>query len=187
MKSDFAKQPQKDRLVIISMEDALDYVSPQQNAWDPWPILDWGNNMIARATQMNKLMLEGHAMGKVASTESAISNWEAKVKESQVYLRSQFLPQFIALGCSEDCEFSDPAKPSFLSKMEGIKMLVESLSPIVAKEDIVRLVNENLELEGEDELEVISDEELQKSMGGDNEDGPNGNNEGDQSDKTEAD
>ena len=65
-------------------------------------------------------------------------------------------------------------------------MLWEALDGIVGKEDIVRLVNENLELEGEDELKVISDEELEKTRGM-NEDGPDGNNEGDQSDKTTAD
>lgn len=186
VKSDFSKQPQKDRLVIISMDDALEYVSPQQNAWDPWPILDWVNNMIARATQMNKLMLEGDPAGYLSASETAISNWEAKVKETQVYKRTQFLPIWIALGTSEDCNFSDPAKPSFISLMEGIKMIREGMESIVAKEDIVRLMNERLELEGESMLNVISDEELQKTMGGD-ENEPNGDNEGDQSDKTETD
>lgn len=188
VKSDFNKQPQKDRLVIISMEDALEYASPQQNAWDPWPILDWVNNMIARATQMNKLMLEGDPAGYLSASETSISNWEAKVKETQVYKRTQFLPIWIALGCTDECSFSDPAKPSFISLMEGIKMIREGMDGIVAKEDIVRLMNERLMLEGADELEVISDEELEKSqnIGGD-EDGPGGNSEGDKSDKTETD
>lgn len=186
VKSDFSKQPQKDRLVIISMDDALEYVSPQQNAWNPWDILDWVNNMIARATQMNKLMLEGHALGEVASTESAISNWEAKIKELQVYLRTQFLPIFIALGASEKCNFADPAKPSFISLMEGVKMIREGMDGIVAREDIVKLMNERLMLEGEDELNVISDEELEKTIGGDD-NRSNGDPDRDKSNKTETD
>lgn len=186
VKSDFNKQPQKDRLVIISMDDALEYESPQQNAWDPWPILDWVNNMIARATQLNKLMLEGDPAGYLSASETAISNWEADVKEEQVYSRTQFLAIFIALGCSEECNFADPSKPSFISLMEGVKLIREGLDGLVGKADIVRLMNERLELEGADELEVISDEELQQSMGGDD-NGPGENNKGDQSNQTETD
>lgn len=184
VRSDFKRQPKKDMLVIISMDDALEYESPQQNAWDPWPILDWVNNMIARATQLNKLMLEGDPAGYLSASETAISNWEAKVKELQVYLRTQFLPMFMALGATEECNFSDPSKPSFISLMEGIKMIREGMDGIVAKEDIVRLMNERLELEGEAELNVISDEELNKSMEMNNQ---NGDNNGDKPDKTETD
>ena len=165
VKSDFNKQPQKDRLVIISMKDDLDYKSPQQNAWDPWPILDWVNNMIARATQMNKLMLEGDPAGFLTASETAISNWEASIKEEQVYQRTQFLPIWIALGATKECNFSDPSKPSFISLMMGIKAIREGMDGIVAKEDIVKLMNERLELEGSDMLTVVSDEEMKASQG----------------------
>jgi len=159
VKSDFAAQPQKDRLVIISAEDALDYMSPQQNAWEPYPILDWINAMIARATQMNKLMLEGDPAGYLSASETAISNWEASVKEDQVYKRTQFLPIWIALGASEDCDFADPSKPAFLSLMQGVLAIRQALFGLVRNEDIVRLMNERLDLEGKDKLRPLSEEE----------------------------
>jgi hypothetical protein len=164
VKADFKEQPQKDRLVILSMEDALEYQSPQQNAWDPWPILDWVNRMIARASQMHKLMLEGDPGGMISTSETAISNWEADIKEEQVYLRTQMLPIWIALGATDECNFKDPSKPTFISLMEGIKAIREGMDGIVAKEDMVRLMNERLELEGEDELTVAEDEELENNM-----------------------
>lgn len=164
VKADFREQPQKDRLVIISMEDAMEYQSPQQNAWDPWPILDWVNRMVSRSSQMHKLMLEGDPGGMLSTSETAISNWEADIKEEQVYGRTQFLPIWIALGATENCNFKDPSKPTFISLMEGIKAIREGMDGIVAKEDIVRLMNERLELEGNEVLTVAEDEELENDM-----------------------
>lgn len=164
VKSDFREQPQKDRLVIISMEDAMEYISPQQNAWDPWPILDWVNRMVSRSSQMHKLMLEGDPGGMLSTSETAISNWEADIKEEQVYGRTQFLPIWIALGATEDCNFQDPSKPTFISLMEGIKAIREGMNGIVAKEDIVRLMNERLELEGSDVLTMAPDKEMEANI-----------------------
>lgn len=161
VKADFKEQPQKDRLVILSTVDLLEYNSPQQNAWDPWPILEWVNKMVARESQMHKLMLEGDPGGMISTSETAISNWEADIKEEQVYRKTQFLPIWIALGATDQCNFSDPSKPTFLSLMEGIKAIREGMDGIVAKEDIVKLMNERLELEGSDELTVAEDEELE--------------------------
>lgn len=186
VKSDFSNQPQKDRLVIVSTDDLLEYESPQQNAWDPWPILDWVNNMIARATQMNKLMLEGDPAGYLSASETSINNWITKIKEHQVYKRVQYLPIWIALGTSDECDFSNPDKPSFLSQMEGLKALREAMDGLVAREDIIKRMNEFLELEGEDMLKIAPKEELQMNMG-DNEDGPNGNPKRDKTDKKEPD
>jgi len=164
VKSDFKEQPQKDRLVIISMDDAMEYQSPQQSAWDPSYMLEWVDKMISRASQMNKLMLEGDPAGYLSASETAISNWEADIKEEQVFKRTQFLPIWIALGATEDCNFSDPAKPSYISLMEGIKAIREGMEGIVAKEDIVRLMNERLELEGSDVLTVAPDEEMENDI-----------------------
>ena len=164
VKSDFKEQPQKDRLVIISMDDAMEYQSPQANNWDPTYILEWVDKMIARESQMNKLMLEGDPAGYLSASETAISNWEADIKEQQTFKRTQFLPIWIALGATEDCNFKDPAKPSFISLMEGIKAIREGMDGIVAKEDIVRLMNERLELEGSDVLTVAPDEEMEDDI-----------------------
>lgn len=185
VKSDFKSQPQKDRLVIISMDDALEYASPQQNAWDPWPILDWVNNMIARATQMNKLMLEGDPAGYLSASESAINNWVTRIKEQQVFKRTQYLPIWIALGCTEEADFSTPDKPTFVSQMEGLKSLREAMEGIVAREDIIKRMNEFLELEGEDMLKVAPKEELM--MGMNNQNGSNGDNQGNQTDQDKTD
>ena len=164
VKSDFKEQPQKDRLVIISMDDAMEYQSPQANNWDPTYILEWVDKMIARESQMNKLMLEGDPAGYLSASETAISNWEADIKEEQTFKRTQFLPIWIALGATEDCNFKDPSKPSFISLMEGIKAIREGMDGIVAKEDIVRLMNERLELEGSDVLKVAPEEEMEDDI-----------------------
>ncbi len=161
VKSQFAEQPTTNRLLIMSMEDAIEWVSPQAGAYDPFPMLQWINTLIARASQMNKLMLEGDPSGYLSASETAISNWEAKNKEKQAYWRTQFIGPWIALGGSEDCNFKDPAKPTFISLMEGLLAMRQAMEGLIEPEDIVNLFNEYLESNDQKrELHAISKEEM---------------------------
>lgn len=160
IKTQFASQPTTNRILIIGKEDWIEWVSPQADAYDPFPILDWVNQMISRKSQMNKLMLEGDPSGYLSASETAISNWEADVKEDQVFWHIAFKPIWDLCGASEDCTFQDPAKPTFISLMEGLKAIREGMEGIVAIEDIVRLMNEYLSKHGtEEELQPAPEEE----------------------------
>lgn len=158
--SQFANQPTTNRLLMIGKEDWIEWISPQSDAYDPFPILEWINGMIARSSQMNKLMLEGDPSGYLSASETAISNWEASVKEDQIFEAIQFNPIFQVLGATNECTFKDPSKPTFISLMEGLEHARLAMEGIVAKEDIVRIMNEYLEKHGhKEELKVAPDEE----------------------------
>jgi hypothetical protein len=174
VKSEFTAQPTHRKLVIVGKEDWVDWISPMNSAWDPWAMLEYIDKLIARDTQMNKLMLEGDPAGYLSASETTIGNWEARTKERQAYWLEQFKPVFVALGASKDVEFQDPSKPVFVSLMEGLKMAREAMEGIVETENIVDLFNEFLEKHGQAyKLKPISDEERNKLMGGMN-DGDSG-------------
>jgi hypothetical protein len=142
-------------------EDAIEWTSPQAGAYDPFPMLQWINTVLARASQMNKLMLEGDPAGYLSASETAISNWESKNKEKQAYWRTQLIGVWIALGGTEETNFKDPAKPTFISLMEGLKALREAMEGLIEPDDIVNLMNEYLESNDQKrELHAISKEEM---------------------------
>ena len=157
----FANQPTTNRLLIMGSEDAIEWISPQAGAYDPFPMLQWINTLLAKASQMNKLMLEGDPAGYLSASETAISNWETKLKEKQAYWRTQLLPIWIALGATEECNFKDPAHPVFISLMEGLKALREAMDGLIEPEDIVNLFNEYLEANDQKrELHCLPKEEM---------------------------
>lgn len=161
IKKQFANQPTTNRLLIMGAEDAVEWISPQAGAYDPFPMLQWINTILARASQMNKLMLEGDPAGYLSASETAISNWEAKLKEKQAYWRTQLLPIWMALGASEECNFKDPTKPTFVSLMEGIKAMRDAMDGLIEPEDIVNLMNEYLESNDQKrELHALPKEEM---------------------------
>jgi hypothetical protein len=141
VKSQFATQPTTNRMLIVSAADAVEWVSPQAGAYDPFPMLEWLNKVIARASQMNKLMLEGDPAGYLSASETSINNWESKLKEKQAYWRTQFLGPWMALGATEECNFQDPSKPTFISLMDGLKSMREAFDGLVAKQDIIDQFN----------------------------------------------
>lgn len=166
VKKQFASQPTHRKMIIIGKEDWGDWVSPMNSAWDPWSMLEYIDKLIARSTQMNKLMLEGDPAGYLSASETTINNWVSKVKERQAYWIGQFLPIFIALGATKDVTFKDPSKPTFASLMEGLKAAREAMIDIVTNEDIVRLYNEYLLKHGhKEELTAISNEEMRNNNG----------------------
>lgn len=161
VRTQFASQPTTNRLLILSMEEAVEWISPQAGAYDPFPMLQWLNTLIARSSQMNKLMLEGDPAGYLSASETAISNWESKLKEKQAYWRTQLLPVWRALGATEECNFEDPTKPTFISLMDGLKSMREAMDGLIEPEDIVELMNEYLENNDQDkELHALSKEEM---------------------------
>lgn len=161
IKTQFNNQPTTNRLLIMSMEDAVEWVSPQAGAYDPFPMLHWINTVLSRASQMNKLMIEGEGAGQLSTSETAINRWETKQKEKQTYWRTQFKGVWLALGASEECNFKDPAHPTFISLMDGLKALREALMGLVEPEDIVNLMNEYLESNDQKrELHALPKEEL---------------------------
>ena len=139
----------------------LEWITPPAGAYDPFPMLKWINTLLARASQMNKLMLEGDPAGYLSASETAISNWESKLKEKQAYWRTQLLPVWMALGASEECNFKDPTKPTFISLMEGLKAMREAMDGLIEPEDIVTLMNEYLESNDQKrELHALPKEEI---------------------------
>jgi len=161
VKSQFATQPTTNRLLIMGDEDAIEWVSPQAGAYDPFPMLQWINTVLARASQMNKLMLEGDPAGYLSASETAISNWEAKNKEKQAYWRTQLIGVWIALGGSDETNFKDPAKPAFISLMEGLLAMRQAMDGLIEPEDIVNLMNEYLESNDQKrDLHAMSKEEM---------------------------
>ena len=163
VKSQFATQPTSNRVLIFGKDDAIEWISPQANAYDPFPMLQWLNTNISKASQMNKLMLEGDPAGQLSSSETAINRWETKMNEKQAYWKTQFLGIWLALGASEECNFKDPTHPTFISLMEGLKSMREAMDGIIEPEDIVNLMNEYLESNDQKrELHAIDKEEMMR-------------------------
>jgi len=172
IKNQFATQPTSNRILIFGKEDAIEWISPQANAYDPFAMLQWLNTNISKASQMNKLMLEGDPAGQLSSSETAINRWETKMHENQAYWKTQFLGIWIALGATDECNFKDPTHPTFISLMEGLKAMRDAMDGLIEPEDIVNLMNEYLESNDQKrELHALSKEEMmanQNQMNGGN-------------------
>jgi len=161
VKNQFASQPTTNRLLIIGNEDAVEWISPQAGAYDPFPMLQWLNTIVARASQMNKLMLEGDPAGYLSASETSINNWESKLVEKQAYWRTQFLGVWKALGGSDECNFQAPAKPTFISLMDGLKSMREAMMGLIEPQDIVDQMNVYLENNDQKiQLHALSREEI---------------------------
>ena len=191
IKTQFSSQPTSNRLLIFGKDDAIEWISPQANAYDPFGMLQWLNGIIARASQMNKLMLEGDPGGMLSASETAINNWESKNKEKQAYWRTQFQGIWMALGGTEECNFKDPTHPTFISLMDGLKSMREAMDGLIEPEDIVNLMNEYLESNDQKrDLHALSKEEMManKEMeeGNDSTGKPKSDSKGSQATKTEA-
>ncbi len=172
VKTQFANQPTSNRMLIMGNEDLVEWISPQAGAYDPFPMLQWLNTILARASQMNKLMLEGDPAGYLSASETTINNWESKLGEKQAYWRGQFLGVWKALGASEEVNFMDPSKPTFISLMDGLKAMREAFDGLVAKQDIIDQFNIYLEKNDSDATVTLA-EEGEWDMGMEGEDNDN--------------
>jgi hypothetical protein len=170
-----SSMPQSNRYFKMGNEDLVEWIQPLAGSYDPFPILQWIDMLIARKTQMNKLMLEGDPAGHLSASETAINNWEREVKESQRFWASQFMPIFKVLGAKDDCTFQDPTRPAFISLMEGIKAGVEALLPIAEPDDIMKIINEYLERSGKKwKLRAKPREEIMQQQQGGEDNGNSG-------------
>jgi hypothetical protein len=161
VKTQFSSQPTTNRLLIMSMDDAIEYMHPQAGGYDPFPMLQWLNTILARASQMNKLMLEGEPAGALASSTTAVNRWETKNSEKQAYWRTQFVGIWMALGATEECNFKDPGHPTFVDLMDGLKSMRDAMDGLIEPKDIVSKMNEYLESNDQKaELHCLSKEEL---------------------------
>ena len=165
VKTQWSSQPTTNRIMQMSMDDNVLYLQPLAGSYDPFPMMQRFDHLIARANQMNKLMLEGDPSGALSSSETAVGRWEAKNKEKQNYWRTQFLGIWIALGATEDANFKDPAKPPFISLMEGLKAMREAMEGLIMEEDIVNLMNEYLESNDQKrDLHALPEEDLARNQ-----------------------
>lgn len=161
VKAQFANQPTTNRLLQMSADDLVEWISPQAGAYDPFPMLHWINTILSRASQMNKLMIEGEGAGQLSTSETAINRWETKQKEDQSYWKTQFIGPWKAMGATDEVNFKDPAHPTFISLMEGLKELREAMDGLIEPEDIVNLMNEYLESNDQKrELHALPKEEM---------------------------
>ena len=161
IKTQFNTQPTSNRLLIMGVDDAQEYMQPLAGGYDPFPMLQWLNTILARASQMNKLMLEGDPAGALASSTTAVSRWATKNNEKQSYWRTQFLGVWKALGGTDECNFKDPGHPAFIDLMEGLKALRKAMEGIIEPDDIVNLMNEYLESNDQKrELHALPKEEM---------------------------
>jgi len=161
IKSQFDSQPTTNRIIIMGDEDAIEYVQPLAGSYDPFGMLQWLNTILARASQMNKLMLEGDPSGNLSSSETAINNWETKNNEKQAYWRTQFIGPWKALGATDEVNFKTPGHPTFISLMEGLFALRQAMEGLIEPEDIVNLMNEYLESNDQKrELHALPKEEM---------------------------
>jgi len=187
IKSQWNNQPTTNRLLIMSFEDGVDYVQPTAGAYDPFPMLQWLNTTLSRASQMNRLMLEGEGAGALASSETAVSRWDTKQKEKQSYWKTQFIGTWIALGATDECNFKDPDHPPFISLMEGLLAMRQAMEGLVEPEDIITLMNNYLASNDQEiELHALPKEEMMinandEQGGGDSE--PSPDNKGSKTDK----
>ena len=176
VKAQFATQPTTNRILQMSTNDLVEWVSPQANAYDPFPMLHWFNTVISRASQMNKLMIEGDPAGALAASTTAVGRWETKQKEKQTYWRTQFIGPWKALGATDEINFKPPTSPTFIDLAEGAKSIVEALLPIVEPEDIVTILNEYFASNDQHvKLHALSKEEMMNNNDPESDQDNNGN------------
>ena len=176
VRAQFANQPTTNRLLQMSVDDLIEWISPQAGAYDPFPMLQWINTILARSSQMNKLMLEGEPAGALASSTTAVNRWETKMAEKQAYWRTQFLGVWKALGASDEVNYKPPVSPTFIDLAEGAKAIVEALLPIVVPEDIVNILNEYFASNDQHiKLHALPKEEMMNNNNPDQSDNNNGN------------
>ena len=153
--------PRKDKAVIIDIEDDFYYESPQQAAYDPSFMMEFADKYIVRESAINMTMLTGDPMGYLSASNTQVNEWFTAIKEYQDHKLPQYLPLLMALGMPEDVQFQDPSEPTLEAKLESVKIFREGLEGLVSRESILQYINNNiLGLEGEEELEIASEEEL---------------------------
>lgn len=142
VKSDL-QAPQKDKAVIIDIEDDFWYDGPMAggSSWDPTQMLGYGDKIISRETGLLLSMLTGDPMGYLSASESTKAEWFDGIKQYQAIILPEYLPVLKALGLPEGTRFNDPYEPTFEHKMESIKIAREALEGIVPLEQLINVIN----------------------------------------------
>jgi hypothetical protein len=152
--------PRKDKAVIIDMKDDFYYESPQQGAYDPAFMMQFADQYIVRESAITMSMLTGDPMGYLSASQTTINEWFSAIKEYQDHKLPQYLPILLAIGMSKDVKFQDPSEPTLEAKLESVKFIREGLEGLVSRESLLKYINnEILGLEGDEELELASEEE----------------------------
>jgi hypothetical protein len=165
--------PSKDDAVIIDAEDEFDYKSAFQSAYDPVPILEYGDTFVTRESQLNRLQWYGDPTGVLAASETATANWYAHIKEEQDRILAQIKPILYRLGAPEDVVFNDPGEYTLLSQMEGITQIRMALGGLVDDEQIIEIINKYLGLEGSEKLKIKKKEPEEKQFFGEDKEDKN--------------
>ena len=151
--------PTKDDAVIIDAEDDFEYKSPQQNAYDPINMLEYGDTYITRESSLNRLQMYGDPTGVLAASDTATANWYAHIKELQDEILPSILPILIALGAPEKVKFNEPGEYNIATQMNGVLQIRMALDRLVPNEEIVGLINKYLGLQMDEKLSVLAEED----------------------------
>lgn len=147
--------PRKDLAVIIDMEDEFNYKSPQQNAYDPTGMMEYADKFVARHTSLNMFQLTGNPMGAILSaSETNQAEWFGSVKSYQDHLLPNILPILMALGLTKNVKFSDPDEPTFLSKMQGVKLIKETFEGLIESQQMLDLISDHMGYEEDKRLKL---------------------------------
>ncbi len=149
--------PSKDDAAIIDAEDDLSYISPLKNAYDPINMLTYGDTYITRESSLTKLQLYGDPGGILGASETGVSQWYAHVKEMQDEILPTILPVLIKLGADKNVKFNEPSEYSIATQMNGIFQIKMALFGLIPNEQIVKLINRYLGLQGDDLLTAIKE------------------------------
>jgi len=152
--------PSKDDAVIIDIEDDFRYESPQQNAYDPINMLEYGDTYVTRESDLNRLQLYGDPTGVLAASDTATANWYAHIKILQELLLPTIKPILIKLGATEKVRFNEPGEYNIATQMNGVLQIRMALDGLVPPEQIVNLINSYMGLQGDDVLTALSKEEI---------------------------
>ena len=159
------KDAEKDDTVIIDAEDEFDYVSPQQNAYDPSSMMERADQYVMRESVLNKLHLSGDPGGIIATSETVNVAFYANIKEEQDFLLPQILDILIALGCTEDVRFKDPTETTIQMQMLGVLRIRQALQGLVKPEQIIEVINEYMGKEQDIKFELDPNYNKQEQVG----------------------
>ena len=136
-------------------------------------MMEFADKYIVRESAITMSMLTGDPTGYLSSSNVQVNEWFTAIKEYQDHKLPQYRPLLMALGMPEDVKFQDPSEPTLEASLESVKVFREGLEGLVSRESILEYINNNiLGLEGEEELELASEEEMmqfnQNQQGDDN-------------------
>lgn len=149
--------PTKDDAITIDSEDDVSYISPMKNAYDPINMLTYGDTYITRESSLNKLQLYGDPTGVLAASDTATANWYSHIKELQDELLPTIKPILIALGADEKVKFNEPGEYNIAVQMTGMLQIKLALYGLIPNDQIVRLINRYMGLQGDDKLTAIKE------------------------------